>query len=180
MRLEITERGPKEFYDEIMYIATNFYRFRDKPERKARSQAKTYTGYCIATVLAILVFVFEYFTDRGGIFLLLAGMMLVCLIYFIALMIGIRKRIDLMMNEPGSKIIDIDERGVRFESERQTLQIRWEELSSVIINKHSIIFMPKTEVQLMISIYTKYKEQVLQAVEAAGHMDLVVDNTAKN
>lgn len=180
MRLEITERGPREFYDEIMYIASNFRKYRGRPEKRTRSQLKTLTGYCVLTILVIAVFLFEYFVDRGGVFLLLAGMMLVCLIYFIALIIGTRKRIDIMMNEPGTKIIDIDERGVRYEAENQTLQTKWDDITNVIINKHSIVFMPRTEIQLMVSIYAKYKEQVLQAVEAAGHMDLVVDNTAKH
>ena len=180
MRLEITERGPREFYDEIMYIASNFRKYRGRPEKKARSQMKVYTLYCLASALVTLVFLFEYFTEHKGVFLLLAGMMVVCLLMFIAMIVGIKKRIGIMMNEPGTKIIDIDERGVRYEAENQTLQTKWDDITNVIINKHSIVFMPRTEIQLMVSIYAKYKEQVLQAVEAAGHMDLVVDNTAKN
>ena len=180
MRLEISERGPKEFYDEIMYVAANYKKFRSKPTRKPHSQSLVYTGYCIASLLVVLVFVLEYLRNHQGLFLLLSGMMLVCFLLFIVIIVSMKKRINVMMNEPGTKIIDIDEKGVRYESKSQTLEIRWEEILNVIINKNSIIFMPRTEIQLMVSIYTQYRDQVLQGIEAAGHMDLVVDNTAKN
>lgn len=180
MRLEVPQRGPREFYDELMYIVSNRGKYISHPGKKVRLQSKTLTGYSALTALVILVFLFEYHVDRGGIFLLLSGMMLVCLIYFIALIVGIRKRINLMMSEPGTKFIDIDEKGVRFESSNQNLKTRWDEILYVIINKHSIVFMPKAETQLMISIYSEYREQVLKAIEDAGHMDIVIDNTSKN
>lgn len=180
MRLEITERGPKEFYDEIMYIAANFKKFRTKPNKKTHSQTVVYTGYCVMSLLVVLVFLLEYFKEHNGMFLLLSGMMLVCFLLFIVMIASMKKRIGLMMNEPGAKIVDIDEKGVRYESERQTLFVKWDEIINVIINKNSIVFMPRTDMQLMVSVYTRYKDQVLQAIEAAGRMDLVCDNTSKN
>ena len=84
-----------------------------------------------------------------------------------------------MMNEQGTKVVEINDFGVSYESEQQDLRMKWENIAYVIINKNSIIFMPTTEVQLLISVWTKYKEEILKGIEDAGHMDLVVDNTAK-
>ncbi len=179
MRLEITERGPKDFYDEIMYIAANFKKFRMKPNRKVHPQSLVYTGYCVATLLVILVFMLEYLGDHNGIFLLLSGMMLVCFFLLIVIVVSMRKRITAMMNEPGTKVITIDDRGVGYEAESQTVNIKWDEITNVIINKNSVVFMPRTDMSLMISVYSKFKDQILQGVAEAGHMELLVDNTAK-
>ena len=178
MRLEITERGPKEFYDEVMYISANYRKYRANPEKRPRSQTKVYTGYCAASLLVILVFLWDYFRDHQGIFLLLSGMMLVCFILLVVLVLGMKKRVNLMMNEQGTKVVEINESGVKYESEQQDLRMKWSNISNVIINKNSIIFMPVSEAQLMISVWTGYKEEILKGIEASGHMDLVVDNTA--
>ena len=179
MRIEINERGPKEFYDEMMYIAANYKKYRNKPNKKTHFQSVVYTGYCVVTLLVVLLFLLEYLKDHQGIFLLLSGMMLVCFFLFIVIVVSMKKRIGIMMNEKGAKVIEIDERGVSYESEAQTVRIKWDEITNVIINKYSIVFIPRTEIALLISVFTKYKEEVLQGIEAAGHMDLIVDNTLK-
>ena len=179
MRIEINERGPKEFYDEIMYIAANYKKYRAKPGKKAHSQSVVYTGYCVVTLLVVLLFMLEFLKDHDGIFLLLSGMMLVCFILFIVIVVSMKKRIKVMMEEPGTKVVEVNDSGVSYESEAQSVKIKWDEITNVIINRNSIIFMPRTEIALLISVYIKYKEQILQGIDAAGRMYLVVDNTLK-
>lgn len=179
MRLEIAERGPKEFYDEILYISANHKKYRTKPEKKVRSQTGSFKGLSVLALICAILFVWEYFQDREGIFLLLCGMMIVCVIMFIALVIGVNKRIRSMMDQPGTNVIEINERGITYESEKQTVRLRWNEIMNVLINRHSIVFMPISESGLMITIYSRYKDEILQGIEDAGHMDLVVDNTVK-
>ena len=180
MRIEIKDRGPKEFYDEFMYVAANFRKFRSNPEAKARLQTVVYSRYAVLAFAVILVMVCMYFLHHEGIFLLLSGMMLICFILLAVLVASMKKRINLMMSEKGVKTVEIDEKGVKYESEAQTLKIRWDDITAVIINRHSIIFMPRTEIQFMISVYTAFREEILSGIRDAGHMDLVVDNTNKN
>ena len=175
-RLEISERGSREFYDEMYNVASNYNKFIKKPTKKPRGQSKVYFGYCVWSAIVIALFMYVYSQEHAGLFLLLAGMMLVCGILFAVMGVAVNKRIKLLMSETGTKVFEIDENGVRLKDDSQDIKLSWDNIANVLVNRNSIVFLPANDRTFLISVYSEYKDEVLKGIEGTGHMDLVVEN----
>lgn len=58
MKLEIKEKGSKNYYDEFLYLVFNYKKIRNNPYKKIkRLTILGYSYFGISTILSILLFI---------------------------------------------------------------------------------------------------------------------------
>ncbi|MBQ2160998.1 MAG: hypothetical protein II444_04100 [Firmicutes bacterium] len=177
MRIEISEKGTRGYYDELAYIKLNFSKVLDNPGKPA----KTMTGYVMTRVIGFLVVVaaafYLYTTTKDIIYAVLSLAMVVAEIAIIISLVNGMKKARSLKEEDGPYVIEIDEEGVRCIKEEGTNELKWDDILCIAINRYSIAVLPKEVPRYGIYANLSYKDQIISAVREAGHFYMIEDNT---
>jgi Ca2+/Na+ antiporter len=179
MKIEVKERGSKEFYDEMLYVITYCKKFIKNPKQKAWK----YTSYLylmIAVSIAMLcAFVAMFLFDKEWYSLVMIGAFVLMLIFLLFLFVTVKKRIKIFMEDKSEKTIEITKESIDFISETMNLKMKKEEISVITINKYSTCIWPKELNKYTISISNDYISQFLEGAKAEGYESIIVDNRQK-
>ena len=148
MKIEIKNKGPRSYYNEISYIKLNFSKVLSNPGKPAKDVI--YGAIFIALVVA-----------EVGIILSLIG--------------GIKK-MNSLMAEDGPKVIEVDEEGIRCTENGSTNDLNWDDILCIALNKHSIAVLPKETSMYGIYCSLEYKDELFKAIKEAGHFYMIEDN----
>jgi len=87
---------------------------------------------------------------------------------------GSNKQLKTLARRTATVEIDIDEEGVRYIQANKTLGLRWYDILAIKQSKRALFFIPRTTEEFVISVPDANRQEVLDAVEKAGHSDLVL------
>ena len=175
MKIDVKDRGKKEYYEEVLYIATKYNSIRKNPKKKVYRIIPYLICYDLFLILSIILITVFYLDTYDRLYIFLLGALFVFLFLSILLMISFKKRIDIFMNIDGVKSIIIDEEEVSYEDKEKRFNVKWDDIESVIIHKYSISFIPKSSSVALISISTDYKKEVLKALKKYKKESLIVE-----
>ena len=170
----------KAFYDEFLFIGTFHKRVRKKPNKKVRKLSTNYKiglGICIGYSFLLIVLGLSVGFDFLD-YLFIGMFIILGFIYARSLSI-VNNRLKLYMTNRGETTFEITKKEVKVEKSEQRLQLDWDSIQYVIVNKYSITFLPKDETIIMIGISTEYKNQVIEEIKNLNKEELLIDNTEK-
>ena len=163
MRLEIKEKGSKDFYQEAVNAASQYRFFLKKPERKLSDNFKAYKRYIIlCTVLAALLAVMNIAWGWDTLGIVAIVLMLAAIAFSFAGYSNLNKTLAAMMNDSRTSILTMDENGVELDKEgSQTVRMSWDNLAFVRVFDHSICFFTKDGMGFVVSVDRRYESEVL-------------------
>lgn len=170
MTIKSKEIGNKKFYEEIMYISSNYYIFKKRPKTKTHSLTKVFVFYVLIFFIFFLVFLFI------PKLIVLSGISLTICIIYTYLLVEAHYKINEYMKHNNSKII-IDEDGITNIHETETVtKLYWPAIEWIIINKYSISFLPKNFSNQAIFVEIGSKEKVLKALAKYAKEKTIINN----
>lgn len=176
MKFDISKQS-KEYFQEIIYMHVFLHAIAKNPKKKI------YAANRYAVVSAILCFILyilsrvlyihsHHFVFGGLTWLFYWIFIAIIFIYFIFKFQLARG----LSNSPGEELV-IDKDGIHnIIKENYQIQLYWSTIQYIIIQKHSIIVLPKNLAVPHIYINGCYAEQLLKAIDKYGKSELVVDN----
>lgn len=173
MTFETEEKENQNYYEEIMYISSNYYIFKKNPKTKVHSLTKVFTLYLILIFILFISFLFipKLYAVSVVAFLLL--------IIYIYLLIEAKYKLREYMKQDNS-IIKIDETGIESIHKNMTsTKLYWDAIEHIIINKNTISILPKNFSHSAIFIEIHSKEETLKALKKYKKLDLITDNSNK-
>lgn len=179
MRIEVKERGTKEFYDEMLYVITYCKKFIKKPGKKAWQYTKYLYLLMIISVAMCGAFIATYLFDGEWYSLVMTGAFLLMLLFILILLITVKKRIKMYMDDKSDKIIDITNEYISFSNETMNLKMNKDDIGVIVINKHSICILPKELNKYAISISNDYLDDFLKGAKEEGYENIITDNRKK-
>lgn len=177
MKLEIENRESKYFYDEVYFIVNNINKFIKRPKKKTYYLTKYLIFFDIYLIIASLMFILFLFMTKDTFYLVLIFLFIAASIFVFRIYKNTVKRIVMNMLEPGTKYINIDEEKIQFEDDKKILKVKWDNVSSIIINRASICILPKTLSDAIVTIGMDYKEELLKYLKKIKKDNFVVDNS---
>ena len=180
MKIEVTKPGTKQFYDEMLFVLSNYKSFIKKPTKKPKQLTKYILSFLICFAILLVAFTWLYFQEYSLTDAIFMGIFLILILLYIAYDIRIFRVIKQYMSDTTTKVITIENDDIEFEKPGVNFKVRKDEIAVIIINKYSICFLPKdNNAGIIISISTEYREEVLKGLEENDYMSLVVDNFEK-
>lgn len=173
MTFETEEKENQNYYEEIMYISSNYYIFKKNTKTKVHSLTKVFTLYLILIFILFISFLFipKLYAVSVVAFLLL--------IIYIYLLIEAKYKLREYMKQDNS-IIKIDETGIEsIHKDMTSTKLYWNAIEHIIINKNTISILPKNFSHSAIFIEIHSKEETLKALKKYKRLDLVRDNSNK-
>lgn len=176
MKIEVTERGSKDYYDEFLYVASKYSDFIKNPNRRVYRLTKyLYVLEALIVLFLILLMIF-YHNFRDTIYLFLMGSIAFLSLFVALYILLVHKRIKTYMNASGKRIINMTKTGISYKDDNKTLTINWQDIERVLINKYSICFLPTDKNDIFITVSTDYQKWVLKGLKKFDKMHLIIEN----
>lgn len=173
MIIESKEKGNKRYYNEIMYISSNYYIFKKNPRTKVHALTNIYIFDIILFSILFIVFILipqiNYLSPIFFTMIFIYGYLLVEAKY--------RMRDHLKY---GNCIIKITEDGIEnIFSDKTSVKLPWDAIEYIIFNKYSICILPKNFSAILIGIEISSKAEVYKALKKYEKINLLIDNSDK-
>ena len=162
MVLKIDHKGSEAFYTEAVNVVAQFRGLLKKPERKVENLFKTYQLLAIACAVMFVLLgamaVFWGADSMTNVLMVLMAVLFVMLMVYLSTLKKLRRR---MMEDDRTSIVTIDETGVELNKEdSQIVKLAWDNVAFVRNFGESISFLSKDVSGLVISIESKWKDEV--------------------
>ena len=179
MKIEVKERGSKEFYDEMLYVITYCKKFLKNPRKKAWKYSSYLYLMMAVSIVMLGVFIAMYLFEKEWYSLVMLGAFTLMLFILLFQLIAIKKRIKMFMDDGSDKTVEITSEYIDFSSDTMNLKMKKEEISVILINKYSTCILPKELNKYSISISNDYLNQFLEGAKEKGYESIIVDNRKK-
>lgn len=175
MKLEITKRGSKEFYDEVLYVISKYKTIINNSNTKIHGLRKDAILLGLISLIFSIINLLIYYRDKAEKFFLYISYFFIFLIILsIIYYIIINNRIN-KLREPDDKItITFDNKRIAYKRTNTKYDIKWEDIKYILINKYSINFIPKDKNNILLSISTEYQDKVLEAIKKYKYEELII------
>lgn len=176
MKIEINEKGPIGYYDEITYIKENYSKVLEHPERSAKTETSYVMVRVIGFLLVVLVAIYLYLTTKDIIYGIMAIVMVIAEVAILLSLFAGIKKIRSLRDEDGNRTIEVDDEGIRCIEKDKVTSLTWDEIQCIAINKRSVSVLPRETVKYGIYVPVKYKDELTQAIRSTGHFYKIEDN----
>lgn len=177
MKIQVKNIGSRAYYDEVLFMAYRYKKIKKNPNVKTKNLGKSFKLLLLFIILYGLLLLLYFIKYNDSSMLLLHGIYIGLGIFYLILVINYNMRIKMFMNNKREKFIEIDEKNITYSDGYKKIELNWDNVHMIIINKYSICFFPKTSLSPMISISLEYKESVLNAVNEYKKSNLIIDNS---
>lgn len=174
MKIEVKERGSREFYEEMVYISAKRTEIEKKRSVKLNVFSKYYRSYIFLGIGGTLLMLAFYLMFASYYFLILAGMMAFATILIFINYLNLKKYIDSMMTDAGTKIVEVEKDHVSYSDGNKTLTYKWEDILGVVPGNHSVTFLPKKMNEYAIAVESRYKGDILNVLKRNHLEDLII------
>ena len=176
MKLEVEERGKKEYYDEFLYVISMHKKIRDNPSKKVQRMTIYLKKYLCYVFFCLILFLLFYLKTKTLIYIFFIGILFILLFYTLIYLYNCNKAISTFQNYKGKKIIEINDKGIEYKDEIKSIKIFWDNMEFVLFNKYSICFIPKEDNNIFISVSIDYINQVLEEIKKYKKENLIRNN----
>lgn len=179
MDIKVTERGPKAFYDEFLYIAFFVKKFIKNPNSRVHRMTHYLITNLVLLLAAFLLMLFFYLKDKDTYVLAVLCFLTFVFLFVLFYLVIMLKRISIYKKKMGEVIFSLNKTGITYKSEELGIDLKWENIKYALINKYSIVFIPSSTNYLITSIDIKYKEDIIKGLKKYKKMDLLIDNSER-
>lgn len=163
MKIEINERGSKEFYKEVVSVMAQYFRFMKKPDSRLNDPfriLKIYIAVCAAFFAVILVMGIAWGFDA----LTLVALTVMAAVIILSVMQF--KKLDGLVksfyDDKRSSILTVDENGVELNKEdSEIIRMAWDNVAFLRLFKESACFFGKEARGMIMAVDRIYEQQIL-------------------
>ena len=172
------DESDKDFYKELLYVSNKYNDVIKKPNLKTHSVFLQYGLYFVSSIIMILILTNLYLQDHR--LLLLVTLIFVVLLTLLTVfycLFSIRF-VHSELKSTDKRTLTISKELVELtKGKNYDYKIEWNDIKFILINEHSIAFIPNKRSFLIIGINSIYKDDVINAVKEVKKTDLIIDNT---
>lgn len=178
MKLEIKERGSREFYDEFLYVVFHHKKVRKKPTKKVHSLFKEAIRYIVISLFLFLLTAYLYFSDSTGFFLFgfcFCGFVFGLSLFYLWL---VQNYLHKLMKGTEVFTVEVHSKGISLETDHTKFSLDYSEIEMILIEQYAICILPKDFKRPLMSISVQYKEKFLEAIKKYHQEEMIIDNSS--
>ena len=173
------EDRDKNFYNELLYISSKHPNIVKNPNMKVHSVTSLFTIYLLVGLSLGFACILLYFLKvQKWALILVAAFMVIDVLLSLFFLISSIRYIKKESSDENDSTLTINNSGIRI-TRGKTLdyKIDYDKIIYVIINNHTLVFLPSTRNNLMIAVPSKYKKEIVKELKDLGKEDLIIDNS---
>jgi len=170
------EKTERNMYDELLFITSKYNTIMKNPRLKVHKVTNVFWGYIVMGLLLVAFFTYFAIKRNSPLFIALIILAVLCIIFSIKYLIDAYKFINKELSKKEKSELTINTSGVRLTKGKGfDYKMSWDDIAYVIVNKHSLVFLPKDRTML-IGLNSCYNGQIVKALLDEKKDDLLIDN----
>ncbi len=170
MRIEIKEKGSRQFYKETVNVLSQYRQLLYKPEDKLRDN---FTRYIFLTIAMALFFLINLYGGITGGFRAMNTLACVfaagAAVATFLVLIRMRKMVDGYIADDRPSVVTLDENGVEIEKTgSQAIRLAWDNVAFVRSFAESTCFFSKDLSGIVLSVNNNYRKEMLDYIKNNG------------
>ncbi len=170
MRIEIKDKGTKEFYKEVVSVMTQYLNLIRNPQMKYRDIFKSYRiiGLCMGFLFGTQLWL--GFTDQFDALRITALAVVACaalvdFLYYHIMM----KQVRGFLEDDRSSVVTLDEMGIEInKGDSQIVRLAWENVAFVRTFRESVCFFSKDNSRIVLAVTKDYEHEINKYLDDNG------------
>jgi hypothetical protein len=172
------ENNDRDFFNELLYISAKWPNLIKNPTTKVHSITKVFSVYLIIGLIMLIGFILLYLNITKWIFLVIIFFMSIYFFISLYFLLDTLRYINKELKDETDSDLTINTSGVRLtRGKKIDYKIDYKDIMYVLINNHSIVFLPKEKSKLMIGLSSKYKDEIIKEFKKMNKDELIIDNS---
>lgn len=164
MEIIIEEVGSTEFYDESLSVVYNRKKLIKNPKKKLYGLSINGAILAIGSLILVVVLKILSIIDPNGYYGYMGMIFCFPMVWGVIYYFKVRNKISELKNEYTNSKLIIEKNFVELIFKDKKERLLFSEIQHIIINQHTISFIPKNEDEGII-ISSNYKNQILNAID---------------
>lgn len=177
MKIEVKERDI-DCYDEILYMCMFAKKIINNPQTKVKKLSKHHVDLCLwISILLVMWYVAIILNDEVIFSWILFFFTFFLLCRAVKGYVYTKKWLKSYSEMTGVATFEItDDEVIVNKADGTVVSVKWDSIKNVIFNKYSIAFIQKEESSVVLSIGSKYADDVISTLNKFKKNSLIVDN----
>ena len=182
MKTEIksTERGTKDYYDELLYIAKKHNKLLSNPNIKIYRMTKFILFVSIVSLCLLIVGIISFILDQTFINMFIVVIALAYIFIASASYSNHKKLINDYINSGGTSVFEMDKKGIKntriINDSESKHEVKWDSVKHILISKYSITFINDDKMVPLLSLDIRHKDKVLKGLVDLQKENVIVHN----
>lgn len=175
MKLEINENESNKFYDELIFIQSNYKKLLIKKKKNVSRMTIIFLKYILISIVFGILTLIMYNETKDKFYyfaLYIYGLLVIFALVFIFIT---KRKINDEKNKFEKTKITLNDKNIEYKSLNSIYKIEWNNLSFILFNKYSICFIPKDGKGKIIAISIKYKDKILECLKKYKKDNLIYE-----
>ena len=172
MKLEIKECGNNSYYDEFLYLVQNYKKIRNNSIKNVHGLFKSGYLYLVVSCVIDVLFLVLYLLKKENIFLYVVIFFSFLVVFSLVYIFMISNKIKQLKNNFKESTFEINESSVSL-SASSNVTLNWNEIERIMVNKNTIVFIPKDMNKAFITMRSEYKNEILDAIKKYNKENLI-------
>ena len=172
MKIEIKEPGSSKFYEEYLFLATNYNKVKKSKNKKTSKLILSNIMYSLFGTIFFILFLLVYLKNGRVIYLITSIIFGLILLVGLFAIFVVLNRIKFFKNNFKKTTFEIDKDKV---SVSKDFKLKWNDIDSIVINKNTITFFPKEGTDF-ICTRIEYKDEIIKELKKLKKDNLIIDN----
>jgi hypothetical protein len=164
MRIDVTEKGSRQFYEEIVNAVCQYKALIRKPDRKLKNMFKEFQIYSIISIVMLAIMgamALAWGLDAFG--YVAMGLLAVAALGSICYLFVLKNTVKKYLEDDRKSVITLDDNGVEInKQDSQIVRISWDNVAFVRIFDESVCFFSKDITGFIISVIRTHEEEILE------------------
>ena len=172
MKIEIKEPGSSKFYEEYLFLATNYNKVKKSKNKKTSKLILSNIMYSLFGTIFFILFLLVYLKNGRVIYLITSIIFGLILLVGLFAIFVVLNRIKFFKNNFKKTVFEINNDKVSVDKD---FELAWKDIESIVINRNTVTFFPK-EGTNFICTRIEYKDEIIKELKKLKKDNLIIDN----
>ena len=162
MRIEIKDKGTKEFYKEVVSVMIQYPQLIRKPQMKYRDAFKSYRTMCICMGVLFGLQLWIGFIDEFDALTVTALAVVACAALVVFLYDRVMmKQVRGFIEDDRPSVVTLDEMGIEInKGDSQIVRLAWDNVAFVRAFRESVCFFSKDNSRIVLAVTKEYESEI--------------------
>jgi hypothetical protein len=172
MKIDIKEPGSSKFYEEYLFLATNYNKVKKSKNKKTSKLILSNIMYSLFGTVFFVLFLLVYLKNGRVVYLISSIIFGLILLVGLFAIFVVLNRIKFLKNNFKKTVFEINKDKVSVDKD---FELAWKDIESIVINRNTITFFPK-EGTNFICTRIEYKDEIIKELNKLKKDNLIIDN----
>lgn len=173
MKVEISDKGTSNYYDEYLFLIQNRNKLYSNSNIKIKKSSSSIYLYLLISSMIFVSFLIWYLISKSTLQLCVMILFLFLVIFSLVVIRLIKSRIKMLLDNHQTTKFEITNTCISVENKNKKYELNLDEIKKVVIGNYTITFVPNDINKEFITTRIEYKDEIIDTLKKYKKENLI-------